>query len=387
MLKSGLNRRALLASSLALGATTLLIPQMALAKAATNKKLLFILQRGAADGLSLLAPIGDPSFGKHRAEFVDDYADALKLDSFFALHPGLKNVGQMYGQGQAAFVHATASSYRERSHFDGQNMLENGGLSAFATRDGWLNRMLGLLPDSQNSALALASVVPLALQGGNSVSSYAPSALPNASEDLMQRVSRLYESDPQLDALWQDALKTRDMAGDTQMRNLRDAQAAGKLAGSLMSGPDSANVMMIESDGWDTHSGQSNRLGNLFERFDALLGSYRDAMGESWSDTLVVVATEFGRTVAVNGTRGTDHGTGSAAMLLGGGVKGGQVIADWPGLRANDLYEGRDLNPTTPLESVLAGAVAGHFTLDPELAMRTLFPGRTSRPIEGLNRS
>jgi uncharacterized protein (DUF1501 family) len=381
-----INRRTLLASSIALGATTLLVPQMALAQAATKKKLLFVLQRGAADGLATLAPIGDPDFARHRAPFVDDYADAMKVGSFFALHPALKNIGKLYTEGQAAFVHATASSYRERSHFDGQNLLESGGPKAYAAKDGWMNRMLGLLPEGQKSGLALAQIVPLALQGINSVSSYAPTRLPNASADLMDRVSRMYESDPQLEALWQKAIETRAMAGNTQMRNLRDAQEAGKLAASLMNTPDGASVMMIESDGWDSHAGQRGQLSNMFGRLDALLGSYRDNMGASWNDTLVLVATEFGRTVAVNGTNGTDHGTGSVAMALGGAVKGGQVIADWPGLKQNNLYESRDLNPTTPLESVLAGAVAGHFGLDPELAMLTLFPGRSTRPIEGLIR-
>lgn len=379
-----IDRRKLLVSGAALGATTLVMPQMAFAQGTTKKKLLFVLQRGAADGLSALAPIGDPDFAKHRAAFVDDYADAKRLDSFFALHPGFENVGALYAKGQATFVHATASSYRERSHFDGQNLLESGGVKAYAKRDGWMNRMLGLLPEGSGSALALAPVVPLALQGPNSVSSYAPSSLPDASEDTMRRITRLYESDPQLSALWQEALETREMAGDTQMRNLRDAQAAGKLAASLMNTPDGASVMMLESDGWDSHAGQRGQLNNMFGRLDALLGSYRENMGETWNDTLVIVATEFGRTVAINGSNGTDHGTASAAMLLGGAVKGGRVIADWPGLRSQDLFEGRDLKPTTALEAVIAGAVSGHFALEPNNTMRTLFPDRTPSPIEGL---
>ena len=382
-----IDRRRLLTASAAFGGASLLMPRIAFAQNAGNKRLLFILQRGAADGLSTLAPVGDSRFKSHRSAFADDYADAQQLGGFFALHPGFSEVGSLYEKGEALLVHATASSYRERSHFDGQNLLESGGNRAYAMRDGWLNRMLGMLPGGSNSALALAPIVPLALQGSNSASSYAPSALPDASEDLMGRVSSLYESDPQLGALWSEALKTRAMAGDTQMRNLRDAKAAGALAASLMSGAEGARIMMVESDGWDSHAGQRGQFNNLASRLDAMLASYREGMGEDWNNTLVMVATEFGRTVAVNGTNGTDHGTASAAMLLGGAVNGGRVIADWPGLGGNDLHEGRDLKPTTALESVLAGAVSGHFALDPTQAMQTLFPGRTSPALEGLIRS
>ena len=381
-----LNRRRFLLSSVVASGATLALPQLAFAQATTEKRLLFILQRGAADGLSTLAPLGDPQFDALRGAFAEDYAGASLIDGLFALHPSYEKIGSLYAQKQALFIHAVASSYRERSHFEGQNVIESGGAQAYAVRDGWLNRLLGLLPMPDVRALALSPAIPLAMQGPQTVSSYAPSSLPGADEDLMQRVGRLYESDPQLSALFKEAQSTREMAGDTQMRNLRDAEATGGLAASLMSDADGARVMMIESNGWDSHAGQRGQFSRQAHQLDALIAAYQTGMAAEWQDTLVIVATEFGRTVKLNGTNGSDHGTGSAAMLLGGAVDGGKVIADWPGLRQNDLFEGRDLNPTMSLEAVLAGAVSGHFGLDPQLAMRTLFPERTSPAVEALIR-
>ncbi|MXP31891.1 DUF1501 domain-containing protein [Erythrobacter jejuensis] len=382
-----MNRRKFVAGSALFGGAALAFPHMAFAQADTDRRLLFILQRGAADGLATLAPVGEPAFAKQRGGLAEDYADVAQLDGLFALHPAFAKVGAMYAEGQALFVQAIASSYRERSHFDGQNLLETGGNKAYALRDGWLNRLVGLLPEGRNRALALSPSVPMILQGSHPVSSYAPSALPQADEGLIDRIAQLYESDPQLRGLLSDALKTRAMAGDSQMRDLRDAESAGTLAASLMKEPEGARVMMMESDGWDSHAGQRFQFRNLASRLDTMMGAFQAEMGADWGNTLVIVATEFGRTVALNGTGGTDHGTGGAMLLLGGAVNGGRILADWPGLRQGDLYEERDLRPTGSTEAHIAGAIAAHFRIEPQLAMRTLFPDRTSRPVEGLLRA
>ncbi len=380
-----LDRRKLLQSTAALGALGLFAPGMAFAQtAATAKRLFVVVQRGAADGLGTIAPIGDPGFTRLRGQWLDSYSEARKLDSIFALHPALKRIGAMYGKGDALFAHAVATTYRERSHFDGQNLLETGGTRAYEHDDGWLNRLLGLLPQDDFSALALAPTVPMALRGPNRVTSYAPSALPDASSQLMERITMLYAGDEQLHSLWESAQATREMAGDTGLRNLRNAKATGELAASLMRDDDGARLMMFDSPGWDSHANQPGQLNRNLTTLDTLLGAYRDGMGELWKDTLVLVATEFGRTAAINGTNGTDHGTASAAMLLGGSVRGGRVVADWPGLRSQDLYEERDLMPTTSLEAVLASSVAGHFGIDPARALLALFPGRTLKPVGGL---
>lgn len=385
-----LDRRTLLAGSLALGASGLALPRIAFAQGAGTRNLLFVLLRGAADGMAMLAPVGDPGFAAVRGATLPDYSGAAQIGSFFAIHSALAEIGKAATAGEALFVHATATAYRERSHFDGQNLLETGGTAPYAARDGWLNRLAGLMNEQERGgpvrALAIAPSVPLALRGDAPVSNYAPSALPEASEDLIARVSQLYGGDAELGSLWARALETRAMAADDGLSNLRDANAAGALTASLMRGAEGARIAMIELGGWDTHANQRGAFSRSARQLDALIAAYRTAMGEAWSDTLVLVATEFGRTARMNGTGGTDHGTAGAAIVLGGGVRGGRVIADWPGLTDRQLFEARDLAPTTPLESVLAGAVAEHLRLDPAIAMARLFPGRTTAPLTGIMR-
>ncbi len=380
-----IDRRSLLTRS-ALLSGALFAPRLAWAAAPTERRLVFVIQRGAADGLATLAPTGDPAYASLRGELAD-LGGGTKLDGLFTLHPSLTQLAARYQAGEALFVHATASPYRDRSHFDGQNVLETGGKLPYDRDDGWMNRLIGLLPGGDAKALALSPAIPTALRGPATVSSYAPTNLPDASAEFLQRVGRLYADDPQLHGLWSEAVQTRAMASTVGEDNGRGAAAAGKLAASLMTGPEGARLVMVESNGWDTHAGQRGRLANQLGGLDAMLGALRDGLGAAWADTLVIVATEFGRTAAANGTGGTDHGTGGLAFMLGGRVKGGRVLADWPGLSPSALYEGRDLKPTTPLDAVLSGALAGHFGLDPALAARTLFPGGASKPLEGLIRA
>lgn len=387
---TALDRRSLLAGSLVLGAGSLALPRIAFAQGTGSRNVLFVLLRGAADGMAMLAPVGDPGFEALRGATLPDYADAPRLDSFFAVHPALAEVGKAALAGEALFVHAAATAYRSRSHFDGQNLLETGGTAPYAAKDGWLNRLAALMNESAPAplrALAVAQAVPLALRGSAPVSNYAPSALPAASEDLLARVSQLYAADAELGPLWSRALETKAMAGDDSLANLRDAHAAGDLAASLMRGDGGARIGMIELGGWDTHANQRGAFARSARQLDALLAAYKAGMGAGWADTLVVVATEFGRTARLNGTGGTDHGTAGATLLMGGAVRGGRVIADWPGLGEAQLHEGRDLAPTTSLEGVLAGAVAEHLRLDPKLAMTRLFPGRADPALSGLVRA
>ena len=349
------------------------MPRIAFARANTSRRFVFIIQRGAADGLSTLGPTGDPQHAALRADFDQDLQNGTRLGSFFTLHPSLAETAKMYAANEALFVHAVASPYRDRSHFDGQNVLETGSATAYRLPDGWLNRMLGLLPAGDSKALALSDTVPMALRGRNEASSYAPSRLAGPSDDLLQRVSALYDSDVQLHALWSDALATKKTAGDIQSGGQSGA-ALGSLGARLLAAESGPRVMMIETTGWDTHAGQRARLGAQLKSLDALVAALKSGLGTEWSNTVVVVATEFGRTARPNGTAGTDHGEGSLAMLLGGAVAGGKVIADWPGLSAAALYEGRDLKPTTGLDSLIAGAVSQHYDLEPARVMATLFP-------------
>ena len=380
-------RRFLVAGSSGLLATAL-APRMAFARAATAKRFVFIIQRGAADGMGIVGPVGDPGFVGARGDLAADVAAGTKLDGMFALHPAMAKTAALYGQGQALFAHAIASPYRDRSHFDGQNVLETGGAGAYQVKDGWLNRLLGVVPHDDARAIAVAATVPLALRGPREVSSYAPSSLPQASDDLMSRVAMMYGGDAHLHGLWSEAMATRALTSDLAHNNGADAAATGALTARLLAPDNGARIAMIETGGWDTHTQQRQRLAAQLKGLDAMIGALQAGMGPLWSDTMVVVATEFGRTVAANGTGGTDHGQGSAAMLLGGGVRGGRVVADWPGLAKAKLYDGRDLNPTASLDGFIAGAVAAHFGTDPARTMASLFPGgRGGRADEGLVRT
>jgi uncharacterized protein (DUF1501 family) len=228
------------------------------------------------------------------------------------------------------------------------------------------------------------------MQGAVEVTTYAPSSLPEANEDLLMRVQQLYAPDRQLNSLWASALEARGMAGDMSRGggSRQDAAGLGRMAAGFLASPDGPRVAMIETSGWDTHSGQDERLDRQLRGLDSLVGALREGMGAIWSQTVVLVATEFGRTVAANGTGGTDHGTAAAAMLIGGAVQGGRIVSDWPGLAPASLYEGRDLRPTLELDSLIAATCAQAFKLDPELAMGVLFPNaRRRNPLPQLLRS
>ncbi|MDX3907390.1 MAG: DUF1501 domain-containing protein [Pigmentiphaga sp.] len=354
-------------------AAALLAPRMVFARAQTDRRFIFIIQRGAADGLNTVIPYADPAYASLRRELAIAADSATKLDGTFALHASLASTAGLYQSGEALFVHAVASPYRERSHFDGQNVLETGGSRPYQRKDGWLNRLLGLLPKQDAEAVALAPTVPLALRGQGRVASYAPSALPPPPDDLLLRVEALYESDTQLHKLWTAAMQARDMAGETKAR--QNPAELGKLAATFLARPDGPRVAMIETGGWDTHAGQNARLAAQLKNLDTLIAALKEHLGAAWNQTVILVATEFGRTAAANGTGGTDHGTGSAAMLIGGAVQGGRIIADWPGLDKANLREARDLRPTLGLHTLIAHAAAECYGLEAQQASRTLFPG------------
>lgn len=381
-----MHRRAFLTAA-ALGSTALFAaPGVALATVPGERRFVFIIQRGAADGLDIVRPVADPAYARLRGSLADAGGAAQKLDGTFALHPALVETGRMYAAGQALFVHAVASPYRDRSHFDGQNVLETGGARPYAVKDGWLNRLVSMMPRTGDDAIAIAPTVPMALRGAARVGSYAPSALPEASDDLLTRVAALYAADPQLHLLWSSALQARELATDAA--TTQDAASLGRLTAGFLAKPAGPRIAMLETLGWDTHNAQAPRLGNQLRRLDRLLAALRDGLGPIWARTTVLVATEFGRTASTNGTNGTDHGTGSVAMLVGGAVKGGRTVADWPGLATPDLFEGRDLKPTMALDALIAGVAAEALALYPERVARSLFTGQVmGKPIEGLLRT
>ena len=378
-----MNRRSLLVRGALLGGFAL-SPRLAFAAAATNARLVFIILRGAMDGLSAIPPIGDARLDRLRGALArppEQLGPPLKLTSDFAAHPALNGFAGLFANGEASVVHAVASPYRERSHFDAQNILETGGNAAYALKDGWLNRLLPLLPAAP-PPVAVSATLPALLRGPAPATSFAPSKLPDASASLKARVAALYENDALLHRLWSEALATEMMAGagDGAAGN---PQGLAATAARLLADPAGPRIAVLDLGGWDTHAGQAARLGNQFRQLDGVLTTLKSGLGPAWAETLVICATEFGRTVAANGTNGTDHGTAGAALLAGGRLKGspagGKVLGDWPGL--GKLHEDRDLLPTTSLNGLFAGAAAGLFGLDPDLVARRVFAAAPAPPL------
>ena len=380
-----LTRRTLFARA-ALTGVAALTPRLAFAAAPGDARFVFIILRGAMDGMTAVMPVGDPAYAPLRGALARPVGEPIPLDATFALHPAMPRFAAMYKASEALVIHAVASPYRERSHFDAQNVLETGGTAAYALKDGWLNRLVTALPESREPAIAIAATVPMVLRGPAPVTSYAPSALPDANDDLLHRVAGLYEQDALLHPLWSEAMDARTLAqgGDGPKS---DPAALGKLAAKFLAQPTGPRIAVIELLGWDTHAQQAGRLANQLKQLDAVFGALHDGLGSAWAHTTVLAATEFGRTAAVNCTGGTDHGTGGAAFMAGGAVAGGRVVADWPGLGAAQLYENRDLRPTTDLRSVMLGAAAGSFGVDPARLSGVLFPVGGVKGIAGLMRA
>jgi uncharacterized protein (DUF1501 family) len=392
------SRRAFVSGALAAGATALL-PKCVFADVATDARFVLVLLRGALDGLAAVPAYGDGSYAAKRGALAIT-APQLKLDGMFALHPSLTHLHERFQSGELIVFHAVASPYRERSHFDGQDLLENGTGAPKAAHDGWLNRALPLLPEAKQRAtdrvaLALAQNVPLVLRGDARVGSWAPSRLPEADSDTLQRIADLYSTDPYFASRLQSALAADEVAGkggEGMSAGRRDPlNALGPVAaaaGKFLAAADGPRIAVLEASGWDTHANQGAERGQLANRLrglDQALNGLRTSLGPAWARSAVLVVTEFGRTVAVNGTAGTDHGTATCAFLAGGAVAGGRVATDWPGLANSALYDGRDLRPTTDLRSILKGVLATHLGAAESGLEEQVFPGsRAARPLERL---
>ena len=385
------------------------VPKRALAEG-RDPRLLAIILRGALDGLATVAPVGDPDWEALRGDKglgLDGLTPALPLDNFFALNPAMPNLHEMYRARQALIVHAVATPYRERSHFDGQDVLESGLSTPGAADTGWLNRALAALEPGEvvpaaKQAFAVGPVTPLVVHGPAPILAWTPSGVSPAGQDTVMRLLDLYRhTDIELARALEERVGLAAIAGagGTQMEHTKPgdgpgvavrayfAEAAGAAA-KFMSRMDGPRVGALAFDGWDTHADEGTikgRLATLLGALDGALGAIRSGMRDAWQETVVVVTTEFGRTAKINGTDGTDHGTATVALLAGGAVKGGRVFGDWPGLKDTNLYEGRDLKPTTDLRAVLKGVLRDHLRVD-ELRLATdVFPGSTEvRSVAGL---
>jgi uncharacterized protein (DUF1501 family) len=391
------DRRTILAALALSGAGAALKPAFAFAGTPGNARLVVIILRGALDGLTAAPPLGDPHYPELHGDLAIGRDKALALDGFFGLHPSLTGLRDHYAKKELIVFHAVATPYRERSHFDGQDLLENGTPIPHGAQDGWLNRALNARPSSA-PALAVGQNVPLMLRGSAKVTSWAPDVLPPTDEDTVARLMDLYADDKLLGPALSEALATKALLSETGTDDMsgkkvepdpgKRAELVSKSVGALLSAPDGPRVAVFELTGWDTHVNEQGLLGARLGALDQAIAALAVALGPHWRDTAVLAVTEFGRTAAANGTRGTDHGTGAAAFLVGGAVTGGRVIADWPGLAQNALYQGRDLAPTTDLRAVMKGVLASHMGLSPETLSDKVFPGSGAvAPMKGLIRA
>jgi uncharacterized protein (DUF1501 family) len=376
------------------------MPRLARAEG-RDPRLFVIVLRGALDGLGAVAPVGDPDWiglRGDRALVPDGKTPALPLDSFFALNPAMPNLHRLYKAQQATIVHATATPYRERSHFDGQDVLESGIARPGAIDTGWLNRALvGLASDGRvdlrgSRALGVGSVTPLVVRGSAPVMSWVPQRVLAASDDTRARLLDLYQhTDPKLAVALEARMRLAALepAADSSkpdnaplpppgIARVRAYFAeAAAAAARFLAKPDGPRVGAVGFVGWDTHINEgaaSGQLANLLGALDGALAAIETNMGEAWRETVVAVVTEFGRTAHINGTDGTDHGTGTVAFLAGGALRGGRMVADWPGLKTAQLYEERDLKPTTDLRAVLKGLLRDHLRVEDSVLASTVFP-------------
>jgi uncharacterized protein (DUF1501 family) len=390
------------------------VPRLARAEG-RDPRFLTIVLRGGLDGLAAVAPVGDPDWIKLRGNYaltLDGPKPGLPLDGFFALNPAMPNVHRLYQEGHATIVHAAATPYRERSHFDGQDMLESGLPKPGAVDSGWLNRALAGLEPSRDAiangrkAFAVGPITPLVVRGAAPVLSWVPPRLQPVSDETTLRVLDLYRhTDPTFAQGLEEGLGAAsiakaggvsdtkpDVAGPPGSGGIEEvrayfAEAAGAAA-KFLAAPEGPRVGALAFDGWDTHVQEgavTGRLADLLGALDGAIGAIKTNMGEAWNETVVTLVTEFGRTARVNGNQGTDHGTGTIALLLGGALKGGRVVADWPGLKPTNLYENRDLKPTTDLRAVLKGLLKDHLRADERVLADNVFPGsKDVKPLAGL---
>jgi uncharacterized protein (DUF1501 family) len=372
---------------------------LALASAPTDKRLVVVILRGALDGMAAVVPYGDPGLVVLRGEIVPPapgQADGLlDLGGFYGLHPALAGLHDMYKANELLPIHAVAGAYRVRSHFEAQDYLESGADHRMTS--GWLNRVVAALPPAgttrpEGEALAVGVSIPLLLRGPAQVANWAPHGFSQPAPDLYATIAALNRNDPITGPAITEGLRARGfsatiMTGAEEPQEKYAFPTLAQSAGEMLRAPDGPRIAALEIDGWDTHTAQTNRLTGPLKQLDAGLVALKTALGPAWAQTAVLMMTEFGRTARVNGTKGTDHGTGTVAFVLGGAVAGGRVKATWPGLGSGQLFENRDLAPTTDLRAVAKGMLAAHLGLE-ATALAGVFPGSdAASPMAGLIRA
>ena len=367
------------------GIATFGSPLVSFAQVRQHGRFVFVLLRGGFDGLAAVVPYGDPAYRSIRGDLAFDESDLVALNDIFGLAPGLVPLRALWDQQELVVLHAMAIPYRTRSHFDGQAILETGIDRPVGSADGWLNRLLQVMP-GERSGIAIASGLPRSMTGPFDVQTWSPTELGVVDDEYLDRLSVLYRADSTLHGRFEAAVQQQTTIGEEPMAG-QGARRGGvaplmRAAARILRQDKGPNIAAVEFSGWDTHANQGLVGGAL----DRLLGqlaegivTLRTEMGPAWANTTLVIMTEFGRTARPNGTRGTDHGTAGAGFLIGPKVARSAVVSDWPGLGDAALFEGRDLKPTLDTRAVLKAAIAGTFDLTAAQADR-VFPSSTSVP-------
>lgn len=367
-----MNRRQFLQCS---GASLMLWPLTSTAMSPSKikkKKLVFIMLRGALDALHTIVPTSDETLVKLRPKLSSGAKEALlRLNNDFALHPSLKTMHNWYQQNMLLPIVATGSGYGKRSHFDGQDYLES-GLNQIDHDTGWLGRAVAV---TQKMGLAVNQTTPIVFRSAQDVKTWYPNNLKAADDDIFGDLIDLYQGDPALMSKLQDGLKTKALIADAtdKKKNKDRFVELAKACGQLLAAEHGPDCAMLEMGGWDTHNNQAGRLKRKLSELDTGLAALQASLKQDWQDTVVIVASEFGRTVRENGTGGTDHGTGSCLFVAGGGLNGGHMLGDWPGLKPEQLFENRDLKPTSNTFSWIAALLSEHWQLSAG-QLQAIFP-------------
>ncbi|WP_372023712.1 DUF1501 domain-containing protein [Tistrella mobilis] len=384
-------RSFLLKSGLALGAAAVVsVGRLPRVHAATSEnRLVLVIMRGAADMLGMLPAVGDPDYATMRGDLAFTWEQVLPLNGRFGLTPALDQIHGWYSGGELLLFPAVTSQYRNRSHFDGQAILETGLDDPKKVDSGWLGRLIRARGGEMQS-LSVGSGVPTVLRGATGLVSMPPGGMVLPTADVIDRMAQIYEHDPRFAAFGEEIRQSSELVSGIETKSIRELQAFD-LAGQMLKKPGGARIAVLSSDGWDTHTRQGTVDGRLFRTARTLskgLVMLRRKMGEDvWRHTVVLGLSEFGRTVRMNGSGGTDHGTGGFAFMAGGAVNGGRVVGEWPGLAPAALYENRDVAPATDMRAIIHTILADHLAIT-EAEIRSALSGDgTPRAIPDLVRA
>ena len=440
-MNTSLSRRSLLAQAAGLGVSVSFLGGSTFAATdgpMAKRKMVVVICRGGMDGLTVSPPVGDPDYAALRGAVAVPADQGLTLDSTFALHPALACVHALALKGQARIAPAIAGPDRVRSHFEAQDVLETGAPRVYGNvYTGWLNRTLEVMGPSTIQGLSVGPTAPLILRGKVQAASWSSGGSVNETARLPTLLQDLYKSDPLMGPAFARGLETETMgraamsmltsaptpvssdgasmapnamvqkavvqtmtppnamAPQNMMQNAqavaaqRQGREAARKLGATLAGfmvqDGGPRIAAVSLDGWDTHAGQVGQLNTRLSYLDAVLDGLNTGLGAEWSNTVVVAATEFGRTARVNGTGGTDHGTGSTALVLGGGLKKGGIIGDWPTLKQEALFENRDVRPSLDMRGLFKGVLADHMGVDRKALETTVFPdSAAAKAVTGL---